>query len=370
MQSLSARFEILLLSLFVFLTLSVHAQVVPGESWQTSDPSAQGLDPAKLEKAIQYLESNAGNDSVNELVIVKNGYVIWQGKNAQNVHGVRSIAASFTSTILGLLIHDGKCSLETRASEYVPSLDAYYSKVTLKHFATMTSGYRAIGDEPLGNYKHGPSMMPFTPDPYPLFPPGSHFAYWDSAINQFANVLRHIAGAPLDQLFSERIARPIGITDEQWKWEKLPADDANVVCGAGNHALLKISSLALARFGLLYLNRGKWNEQQLINENWVEQATQVQVPADIPLSGYLENGPGTYGYNWWINGQGPNGNKKWPDAPSGSFAALGFYNNALFVVPDWNMVVVRTGTNQQNKILTDEIYNKFLGLIDKARTGN
>ncbi|MDZ7725842.1 MAG: serine hydrolase [candidate division KSB1 bacterium] len=367
MQPLSVFFKTLTLFLLVLIySTSIHAQVFPGNDWETKDPAELGLDAAKLQNAISYLAEHAGSDSSKELVIVKNGYLLWKGENADHVHSVWSVAKTFTSTILGLLIQDGKCTLETHASEYVTSLDAYYAQVTLEHFANMTSGYRAIGDDPQGGYKHGPSMMPFSPDPYPLFDPGTHFAYWDSAMNQFANVLKHISDTSLDQLFADRIAQPIGIADENWKWGKLPADDGDVVCGAGNHEQLKISSLDLARFGLLFLNNGNWSGEQLVDESWVSQATQVQVPADMPLSGYMEKGPGTYGYNWWINGTGPDGNKKWPDAPLDTYAASGFNNNDLFVIPSWNMVIVRLGLDENESKITDDIYNTFLGMIGKA----
>ena len=121
---------------FVSFTLS-NAQTFPTDTWETADPALQNVDPAELENAVNYLKGQAGRDSCKELVIVKNGYVIWQGENSNNIHGVWSIAKSFTSTVLGLLIDDEKCSLETHASKYVPSLSAYYADVTLKHFATM-----------------------------------------------------------------------------------------------------------------------------------------------------------------------------------------------------------------------------------------
>lgn len=80
-------------------------------------------------------------------------------------------------------------------------------EVTLRHFTTMTSGYRAVGDEPQGSYKHGPGATPFVPNPDPLcLPPGWKCAYWDRAINQFANVLTRIAAEPLENLFQRRMA--------------------------------------------------------------------------------------------------------------------------------------------------------------------
>ena len=149
---------------------------------------------------------------MKQLVIVRNGRLIWEGADADEVHGVWSCTKSFTSTVLGLLIDDGKCRLDSLASEFLPDLAGSYPDVTLRHFASMTSGYRAVGDEPRGGYTHGPSPTPLVPDPRPLFaPPGSRYAYWDSAMNQFAHVLTRIAGEPLEELFRRRVAEPIGM---------------------------------------------------------------------------------------------------------------------------------------------------------------
>ena len=68
----------------------------------------------------------------------------------------------------------------------------------MRHFTAMTSGCRAMGDEPRDGYLHGPSQTPFAPSPEPLFAsPGSKYACWDSAMNQFANVLTSVAGEPI-----------------------------------------------------------------------------------------------------------------------------------------------------------------------------
>jgi len=183
-----------------------------------TEPTTQGVDAAKLEAAIEYLRTHSGRDGARQLVVVRNGYLIWQGDQADKIHGIWSCTKSFTSTCLGLLIDDGKCKLDTPAKDFVPAMAQTYPKVSLRHFATMTSGYRAVGDEPRGGYLHGPSQTPLVPGPKPLFPPGSHYAYWDSAMNQFANVLSRIAGEPLDQLFKRRVADPIGMNPNEWRW--------------------------------------------------------------------------------------------------------------------------------------------------------
>src|SRR5688500_18028665 len=142
----------------------------PGRSWEEAAPESQAIDPRRLRTAVGRLAEGCGRDGTRQLVILRNGRIIWKGDDVDNVHGVWSVTKSFTSTVLGLLIDEGKCSLDTFAKDHVPGLVERYPAVTLRHFTTMTSGYRAKGDEPRGGYVHGPSTTPFEPDE-PLFTP-------------------------------------------------------------------------------------------------------------------------------------------------------------------------------------------------------
>jgi CubicO group peptidase (beta-lactamase class C family) len=347
--------------------------VFPGAEWEKAAPESQGVDSAGLKAAVAYLEKNSGGDGVKELFVVRNGRVIWEGPGADKVHGVWSCTKSFTSTVLGLLIDDGKCKLDTPARQYLPGMAATYPAVTLRHFTTMTSGYYAVGDTPRGSYKHGPSPTPFTPASTPLFtPPGSRYAYWDSAMNQFANVLTRIAREPIEDLFKRRIADPIGMRRGKWDWGDFGTIDGIAVNGgSGNHGKhVRISAREMARFGLLFLNRGKWRGKQLISVSWVDAATAVHVPADLPW-GHPDSGidgRGVYGFNWWSNGLKHDGRRKWPGATAGTYAACGYNNNDLFVVPEWKMVIVRLGLDQGDGVVSDATYGAFLKRIGQAIT--
>ena len=344
----------------------------PGVAWEECSPASKGLDEEKLRRAVDFLQANSGRDGVRELVIVRHGCLVWRGDNIDNVHGVWSLTKSFTSTVLGLLIDEGRASLDTPACDYVPAMAAAYPEVTLRHFTTMTSGYRAVGDEPKGSYLHGPSSTPFLPAPDPLFtPPGSQYAYWDSAMNEFGLVLTRILGEPMQSFLRRRIIDRIGISPDRWRWGVMTEVEALEVNGgsgnAGKHVVT--SARELARFGLLFLNRGNWAGEQLISSDWVDAASSVQVPAEMPLGHPKSNidGRGVYGFNWWCNGLRTDGTRKWPGAPEGTFSASGFNNNDVFIVPEWDMVVVRLGLDEQTDgKISDETYGAFLALLGDA----
>ncbi len=373
-----ASFSTTLLAVVCALAPSAGARaaegmVFPGKGWQEASPESQSVDSAKLNSAVTYLKENSGRDGVNELVIVRNGCMIRKGSNIDKMHGVWSLTKSFTSTVLGLLIDDGKASLDTLAKDHLPGMAEHYRTVALRHFTTMTSGYRAKGDEPRGGYAHGPSKTPFTPSSTALFtPPGSKYAYWDSAMNQFANVLTRIAGEPIEELFARRIADPIGMDRAKWDWGDFGEVDGIVVNGgsgnSNNHIF--ISARELARFGHLFLNRGKWKGRQLISASWVDAATSVQVPASTPVGHeYSVGRPGAYGYNWWANGIKADGTRKWPGAPAGTYAASGYNNNDMFVIPEWRMVIVRLGLDGKDGNIPDATYGAFLGKVGQAIMG-
>ncbi len=349
------------------LVEATRPTVFPGKDWTEATPESQGVNGAKLKAAIESMNGKVGTNGMRETVVIRNGWMIWRGPECEKVHGIWSFTKSFTSTTLGLLIDDRKCTLETKAASVLPSLAENYPDVTLRHFTTMTSGYRAMGDEPRGTYAHGPSVTPFKPNPKPLFtPPGSQYAYWDSAMNECANALTRIAGEPLDELFRRRIADPIGMNREQWKWGRIETIDGLAVnSGSGNRSAMQISAREAARFGLLFLNRGNWNGKQLISEHWVEEATRVQVPATIPDANPSSKifGMGAYGFNWWVNGVKADGQRHFPGAPAGTFFGAGARDNFCFVIPEWNMVIVRLGTDGK---AGDKAWSDFLAKVGES----
>jgi CubicO group peptidase (beta-lactamase class C family) len=328
----------------------------PAKEWEESTPAAQGMDGAGLERALSHLARHCGEDGIAEIAVVRNGFLIRKGERSGLSHNVWSCTKSFTGTVLGLLIDRGKCSLDSPAADFLPSLEEEYSDVTLRHFATMTSGYDGGGDQ---------SRNPFAPA-RPLSPRGAEFRYWDSAMNQFAHLLTRIAGEPIEDLFRRCIADPLGIDPGAWKWGDFGTfGGLRINGGSGNQGKgIHISALDLARFGHLFLNQGLWEGRQLLSPSWTEQATKPQVPASIPAAvGKSAEGPGSYGFAWWTNGVRIDGTRRWPDAPPGAYAALGFNNNRCFVVPEWNLVLVRLGRDGN---IDEEVYNTFFRLLAQA----
>ncbi len=345
------------------------AMTFPGTEWLESTPEAQGVDSTLLNDAANYLRANAPSDGINELVIIRNGTLIWKGSGIDRRHGIWSCTKSFTSTVLGLLVDDGRTTLDTPVASVLSSLSATYPSVTFRHFTTMTSGYFAVGDD---FSSHGQSGTPFTPSSTPLFaPPGSRYAYWDSAMNQFANGLTRVAGEPIEQLFKRRIADPIGMRSTDWNWGDWGSIGGLVVNGgAGNSGMMEITSRQLARLGHLFLNRGNWAGRQLISSAWVDAATRNQVPNTLPLGHPTASpieGRGVYGFNWWANGIQPDGTRKWPGVPASTFSASGANNNDMFVIPDWGMVIVRLGLDEFSEFsISDATYATFLQKVGQS----
>ena len=174
----------------------------------------------------------------------------------------------------------------------------------------------------------------------------------------------------MDQLFKRKIADPIGMDSKQWRWGDFgEVEGIKVNGGAGNHGNhIEISARQMARFGHLFLNEGKWNKKQLISRNWIVIATSGRVLSDTPnawpRSGI--NGPGVYGFNWWVNDVDENGLREWPGAPPSTYAASGYNNNMMFVIPDWDMVIVRLGLDEKDGKISRETWGEFLKKIGEA----
>ena len=105
-------------------TLKKQAQVFPVDTWQRATSQSQGIDPTILHKALNYLHINSNGMGTSEMVIVRNGYLICEGPDSNNVHEIYSCTKTFTSTVLGLLVTEGILNTDDYATKYLPSLDA------------------------------------------------------------------------------------------------------------------------------------------------------------------------------------------------------------------------------------------------------
>lgn len=260
---------LLLLTSPVDLAKAADNMIVPDAAWKQATPESQGVDSVKLQAAAEYLREAGGQEGVKRLVIVRNGRMIWRGPESGKPQGVWSVTKAFTSTAHGLLIEDGKCTLETLAKDYDPALAKYYPNVTLRHLATMTSGLDGVGGAYDFDNQHRGDQNALVEPITPFFPPGTKYMYWDEATQHYGYALTQIAGESLHEYLKRRILDPIGITQLTWK----PDTTGKVLNWTGG---IEISAEDLARFGLLYLNRGNWNGRPPV----VRQAARPGEPLD------------------------------------------------------------------------------------------
>jgi CubicO group peptidase (beta-lactamase class C family) len=369
---------LLIISLY-FLTGYSYSQrtVFPDLNWKGSTPEEQGVNSEKLDEAMHYLGNFTGSKQKSkQALVIRNGHLIWDGgATADSLDCVFSVTKSFASTVLGHLIDNGKCSLESLAKDYVSLNLSQYPDVNLFHLSTMTSGYNSQGPTWI---KNGIST-PFKPID-PNFVPGEYVEYNDHAAHLYGYVLTQIIAnnkANLDSYFRQNIAGKIGIQDDQWFWDtgwpRCKVDNTNPDYADVRSAAtgLWISARALAKFGYLFLNNGRWKEEQVISEKWVKMATSVQVPASMPVFGNYgasKTAPGRQGFLWWINKKGgPYHRLLWENAPEDTYAAVGAHNNWCWIIPEWNMVVVRIGSDNPKYVGNfDKRYDTFFLKLSEA----
>ncbi len=353
--------------LSVLTLLVALAPAVSGRELPTTTPEAQGVNSAKLKAAVAYMDDRFDPNGAKELVIVRNTCVIWTGPDVDAYHNIWSATKTFTSTVLGLLIADGKCSLDDLAVTYLPGLDdryPLYSRIKLRHLASMSSGYKGqlVGvstEQPWGD------PMRYLEPAEPSYEPGTRVQYQDHQVFVLGAILTRLAGEPLQAVFQRRIADPIGLT--RWDWGvngELDGIKLNNAAGTPSKAPgVRITARQLARYGLLCLNGGKWDGQQLLPASFVAEAGRNQVPG-VGASTFLH---GRYGLYWWTNDIMPTGKRPWPAAPPRTYTAHGHGCNFCFVIPEWNMVLVRMGTVPIGKTpQQDPLWNTFFARLTEA----
>lgn len=355
----------LFLSIFL-LALSLNAQVYFPErgKWETKDPQSLGLNAEKLANAVKYAEDNEYSGSKDLRVailegfkaepfhkiagptrkrggpagvIIKDGYIVAQWGDVNRVDMTFSTTKSYLSTMAGIALDAGLiATVQDKVGDYVwdGTFDGdHNAKITWHTLLNQSSdwsgelwGGKDWADRPprqggLDEWKYRE-----------LKEPGTFMEYNDVRVNVLAYSLLQVWRKPLPQVLKESIMDPIGASTT-WRWfgydnawvDMDGAKMQSVTGGGHSGGGIFISALDHARFGLLFLNNGKWKNQQLISQDWVDA---VQVPSEAMES---------YGYMWWLN-RGP---RKWKEVEDESiYYAAGFGGNFIVVDKKNNMVLV------------------------------
>lgn len=311
------RREILLSFLLVFgVRAEVSAQAVfPGADWDVATPASQQVDAAGLDKAKAWLESHRSKSGL----VVRHGRIIaeWYFADAdrKTKYPAYSTTKSLSSMATGLAIEEGKLKLDSTVGEFLPDVKPEGKRaITVKQLLSMSSGVHNLPDFHLRDDIFKYSMFEAAMD----HKPGEKWDYNNTGLALLSPVFEKAAGETLDEFFNQRVFKPIGIATSDWAWEHR---DGHTI----PYSDCQLTARAMGRIGLLVLNRGKWQDKQIVPAEWLAEsiaASQDQNPA--------------YGYLWWNNTT-----NRWPNVPKDAYAAMGRWDNDILIVPSLDLIVIR-----------------------------
>ncbi|MEL6821824.1 MAG: serine hydrolase [Calditrichota bacterium] len=268
-------------------------------------------------------------------MVIDNQLVIEEYLNKQTAdqqHDLRSVTKSITSLLLGIAIDKGFIdSIDDPVSKYITdpapkkNKDPRKDDITIRHLITMSSGLdcndwdkKSKGQEDRV-YKKKDWLqyfmdLPMTNDP------GAVSSYCTMGQILMTEIISRTSGMPIDKFAEQYLFTPLGITNLSWGHTS-----KKEVIASGKR--LYMIPRDMAKLGQLILNKGKWNDQQIISEAWIEQSTSDQ----IQLSGI------GYGFLWWNIPLNANGKKVIAKSATGNGGQY------IMVLPEFNMVAVFTG---------------------------
>ncbi|GIN85189.1 penicillin-binding protein [Heyndrickxia sporothermodurans] len=304
--------------------------------WPTiEDAAALKIDLKKLSKIDPIIKSEYSN--INGIVVVRNGYIAYEkyynGYGLDDTHHVASVTKSIISALIGIAIDAGYIqNIDQKVLDFFPDYvpdanDSQKREITLRHLLTMTAPYPFEDwHEPLDKLCMQPDWVKYTLDILGKKGSIGTFKYSTAGAHLLSSIITRTTGKSAREFANERLFKPIGIKeipDYEMKsfgfedlfgknvkgWVKDP--NSNSTGGWG----LTLSPRDMARFGLLYVNRGIWNKQRIISESWINKSTAMN--------------PNKYGYLWWL----------YEEEEVLVYSALGDGGNIICCIPEKELVV-------------------------------
>jgi len=262
------------------LTMSVTAMLLvfhdpaqaAGLALPRSTPEAQGISSKAILGFVESADKNI--NTLHSFMILRHGRVIaegwWKPASADKPHVLASLSKSFNATAVGLAIQEGKLRLDDPVLKFFPADAPAEPSENLKAMKVRDLLTMSCGHETEPKIVGGaPTVKQFLAHPI-LHTPGTHFQYNTLGSYTLSAIITKVTGQTTLEYLKPRLFEPLGIENPQWD----SSPEGNSLGGYG----LKLCTEDIAKFGQLYLQRGKWNGKQLIPQTWVEQATARQLP--------------------------------------------------------------------------------------------
>ena len=311
---------------FVFGFLLISAGTTPlmaadgGTSLPRSTPERQGVSSASILGFVDSADSRL--DSLHSFMLVRHGNVVaegwWSPYGAESRHELYSLSKSFTSTAVGLAIAEGKLTIDDSVlgafPEDAPSEPGDNLKsMRLRDLLRMSAGHQDEAKLTADVL----SAKNFLAHPVP-FKPGTHFLYNTPATFMASAMVQKATGQTVFEYLKPRLFGPLGIEDPTW--------DANFQgISLGGYGL-SLRTEDIAKFGQLYLQKGRWHDKQLIPAAWVEEATARQTSNGSNPKSDWEQG---YGYQFWR-------------CHNGAYRGDGAFGQYCIVMPEQDAVIAIT----------------------------
>ena len=339
------------------------------EDWPVPDwPQAADINSPSWRQVQAYAfaprdENSREGVRTDALLVIKDGVIVFEHyaapTTARTPHLTWSISKSVLATVLGVARREARFNLDDPVARFYPPMQAH-PQVRLQDLLHWASGLDWQEDyeyAPLHSsvvamlYTRGRAdMAAYTAARPAAAEPGQRFLYSSGDSNVLAAALRTMVGPehyrqyPWDALFT-----PLDITSAVWE-----SDASGTLVGS---SYLYMSARDLARIGLLMLRDGRWQAQQVLPKEWV-------VFNRTPFAKVVaQAGEANPGGHWWLNQPLPGTARPWPDAPANTFAALGHWGQALYVLPDEHLVVVRYADDRDGRFQHNELLKRVLAAL-------
>jgi CubicO group peptidase (beta-lactamase class C family) len=331
-------------------TLSIAALLVfvaapcAGADLPRSTPEAQGVSSGGVRAFVESADKDI--DSLHSVMLVRHGQVVaegwWAPYAAETPHALFSLSKSFTSTAVGLAAAEGKLSADDPVLKFFPDEapaepSANLKAMRLTDLLRMSTGQTA---EPARKATE-PWAKTFLAQPVP-FKPGTHFLYNTSATYMLSAAVQKATGQTVLEYLGPRLFEPLGIKSPTWE-----ASPQGI--SAGGYGL-SVRTEDIAKFGQLYLQRGKWNGKQLVPEAWVDAATARQTSNGSNPKSDWDQG---YGYQFWRSRHG-------------AYRGDGAFGQYCIVLPEQDAVVAITAGVKDMQAVLNLVWDKLLPAMNPS----